>query len=234
MLLTPKYSWLMLVLQYLLVVNVHKSSLKINKSFYMMLAKSFNLYIVRYNYMITIGISKSSILTTQVLLKSGDKEINPGPKRSSAVRFCCWNLNGLAAHNFDMVCLSESFLDSVIPHYDENINIRGYWLIRVHHPNNIKRGGVCIYFKESLPLIKRSDLSNMKEYLITEINVNRINVFLDVLNFLIFFLKINVMRMLATHIRISKKNCQVLKMFFDIFIRINKPLFEQHISFGRN
>ena len=29
-----------------------------------------------------------------------------------------------------------------------------------------------MYFKESLPLIRRSDLSNMKEFLVTEINVN--------------------------------------------------------------
>ena len=30
-----------------------------------------------------------------------------------------------------------------------------------------------MYFKESLPLIRRSDLSNMKECLVTEIYVNR-------------------------------------------------------------
>ena len=29
-----------------------------------------------------------------------------------------------------------------------------------------------MYFKESLPLINRSDLSNMKECLVTEINVS--------------------------------------------------------------
>ena len=58
------------------------------------------------------------------------------------------------------------------PHNYENININGYSLLRVDHPNNIKRGGVCTYFKESLPLIRRSDLSNMKEFLVTEINVN--------------------------------------------------------------
>ena len=36
----------------------------------------------------------------------------------------------------------------------------------------MKQGGVCIYFKEFLPLISGSDLSNMKECLVTEINVN--------------------------------------------------------------
>ena len=35
-----------------------------------------------------------------------------------------------------------------------------------------------MYFKESLPLIRRSDLSNMKECLVTEINANKENTFL--------------------------------------------------------
>ena len=52
--------------------------------------------------------------------------------------FCHWNLNGLAAHefvkiplieaiittrNFDIISLSETFLDSTIPQNDQNINI---------------------------------------------------------------------------------------------------------------
>ena len=66
--------------------------------------------------------------------------------------------------------MSETFLDSTIPHNDENVN--DYSLLRVDHPNNIKLRGVCMYFKESLPLIRRTDLSNMKECLVTEINAN--------------------------------------------------------------
>ena len=75
-----------------------------------------------------------------MLLKSGDIETNLGPKKLSAIPFYHWNLNGLAAHDFvkaplieafntmhsfDIVCLSETFLDSRIPHNDENINING-------------------------------------------------------------------------------------------------------------
>ena len=101
-----------------------------------------------------------------LLLLSGDIETNPGPKRSSNIKFWHWNLNGLAAHdfikvplmeafitsnNFDLVCLPQTFLDSTIPKDDVNIQINGYSLLRADHPNNIKRGGVCIYFKESLP-----------------------------------------------------------------------------------
>ena len=65
-----------------------------------------------------------------LLLLSGEIETNPSPKRSSNIKFCHWNLNGLAAHGFikvplaeafitsnnnDLVCLSETFLDSTIP-----------------------------------------------------------------------------------------------------------------------
>ena len=122
-----------------------------------------------------------------LLLLSGNIEINPGLKRSSTIKFCHWNLDELAAHdfikvplietfittsNFDVVCLSGTFLDSTIPDDDVNMQINGYSLLRADHPNNIKRGGVCIYFKESLPLITKNDLTNLKDCLVTEINVN--------------------------------------------------------------
>ena len=52
------------------------------------------------------------------------------------------------------------------------MQISGYSLLKAYHPNNIKRGGVCICFKESLPLIRRDDLTNLKDCVITKINVN--------------------------------------------------------------
>ena len=67
--------------------------------------------------------------------------------------------------------MSETFLDSSIDLNDENINIDGYSILRVDHPNNNKRGGVCIYFKPSLPLIRKDDLSAMQETIATEISV---------------------------------------------------------------
>ena len=94
---------------------------------------------------------------------SGDIEVNPGPKRSSNSKCCHWNLNGIVAHyfikvplvnafirsnNFGIVCLSETFLDSTIANDDVNIQINDYSLLRVDHSNDIKRGGVCVYFKK--------------------------------------------------------------------------------------
>ena len=67
------------------------------------------------------------------------------------------------------------FLDSTIPNDDVNIKINGYWLLTADHPNNIKGVGVCIYFKESSSLIRRNDLTSLKDFLVTEINVNSKN-----------------------------------------------------------
>ena len=93
-----------------------------------MVAKSFNACITLCNYIITICINITSILTTQVLLKSGDIQTNPGPKKSSAIRFCHWNLNGLTAYDFVKVplieaqfqhCMSaETFLGPTLPDHD--------------------------------------------------------------------------------------------------------------------
>ena len=100
-------------------------------------------------------------LKRMLLLESVDIETNPGP-RKSFIKFCHWNLNGLAAHdfvkmplieafiktrNFDIICLSETFLDSSIDISDIRININGYSFLRADHPNNIIRGGVCMYYK---------------------------------------------------------------------------------------
>ena len=91
----------------------------------------------------------------------GDIEQNPGPKYSS-LTFCHWNLNGLTAHdstkvsllqahitqhNYDIICLTETFLNSSIPSDDNRITIDGYNLVRSDHPSDWKKGGVCIYYK---------------------------------------------------------------------------------------
>ena len=70
------------------------------------------------------------------------------------------------------MCLSETFLDSSIPNDDHRINIAGYSLLRADHPSNTKKGGVCIYYKDVLPLIKKDDITDLKECLVTEIIVD--------------------------------------------------------------
>ena len=49
-------------------------------------------------------------LKLMLLLESGDIETNPGPRRSSFIKFCHWNLNGLAAHDSVAMPLIEAFI----------------------------------------------------------------------------------------------------------------------------
>ena len=108
---------------------------------------------------------------------------NPGPKYSS-LKFCHWKLNGLTAHNsikisllqvyiiqnnYDIICLSETFLNSSIQTNDGRISIDGYNLIRADHPNDSKRGEVCIYYKEHIPPIKRISICTLDNCLVAEI-----------------------------------------------------------------
>ena len=97
---------------------------------------------------------------------SGDVKLNPEPKRNAAqtLSICHWNLNSICTHNFeklcllrayvsahkfDTICLSETCLDSSLD--DESFEISGYYLIHSDHPSN-KRGVICIYYKNFLPL----------------------------------------------------------------------------------
>jgi len=103
---------------------------------------------------------------------------------------CQWNLNSvwvdnfskitqisayLNVHKFDIFCLCETFLDSSIGDDDPRLAIDGYDLIRCDHPSNSKRGGVCIYFKNHLPLVRRPELTFLDECLVCELKagVNR-------------------------------------------------------------
>ena len=125
----------------------------------------------------------------------GDIEPNPGPKKlkTSNLSVCHWNLNSLPAHSFtkltqlkaynsiykyDFICLSETYLDSSTP--DNLIEIEGYKLIRADHPDNIKRGGVCIYYKESLP-IRVISTPYLKEALLLEMDYNNKKVMISVI-----------------------------------------------------
>ena len=114
-------------------------------------------------------------------------KLNQVRKKQSCLKFFHWKINGLAAHgftkpplietynatsSFDIVPLSETFLDSIIPSDDNRINVAGCSLLRADHPSNMKREGVCIYYKDCLPLIKKDYITDLKECLVTEITVD--------------------------------------------------------------
>ena len=130
-----------------------------------------------------------------LLLCHGDIEINPGPKKlkKNSLSVCHCNLNSLSAHNFskstqlkvyvseckhDFICLSETYLDSSIP--DSLLYIDGYNLICSDHPNDIERGGACIYFKEILSA-RIISIPYLKEALLLEMNYDNKRVIVSVI-----------------------------------------------------
>ena len=60
------------------------------------------------------------------------------------------------------------------------IEIEGYNLVRADHPNNIKRGGVCIYYKESLP-VPIISLPFLNEALLQEMSYNNKKIIVSVI-----------------------------------------------------
>ena len=107
--------------------------------------------------------------------------------------FYHWNLNGVAAHefikvlllqwyiterNFDIICLSETFLNSSLNSEDDRLKIEGYNLIRSDHPRDSKKGGVYVYYMEHIPLVRRDDLCTLSNCLVTEIHLENEKCFL--------------------------------------------------------
>ena len=63
-------------------------------------------------------------------------------------------------HNFDIICLSETYLDSSIQHDHERLHLSGYKLAGGENPKNNKRGVVRIYFKAFL-VTRQMELNNL-------------------------------------------------------------------------
>ena len=136
----------------------------------------------------SVFLSLLTFLFIFFLLQSrGEIELNPGPRKTKEnnLSVCHWNLNSITAHNFskltqlkayastykhDFISLSETYLDSSTP--DNLINIEGYNLVRADHPDNIKRGEVCIYYKEFLP-VQVISLPFLKEAVLLEMSYNK-------------------------------------------------------------
>ena len=125
----------------------------------------------------------------------GDIELNPGSQKlkPKSLLVSHWNFNSLSLRNFskltqlkvyismykhDFICLSETYLDSPIP--ESLLEIDGYNLLGVDHPNNIKRGGVCIYYKESLA-VRVISLPDFKEALLLEMTDNNKKIIVSVI-----------------------------------------------------
>ena len=102
---------------------------------------------------------------------------------SLKLSICYWNLNNIATHNyaklsllkshnlvhsFDIICLSEIYLNSETPLNDTCPELTVYNLFCSDHNN--KRGGVCIYYKSTLSL-RILNISNTDECINFEVSI---------------------------------------------------------------
>ena len=135
-----------------------------------------------------------------VISLSNDICENPGPvivpqndDISRYFSFCNWNLNTMSkdgfsrvhllnAHNsihkYDIISLCETSLGhgETVP---ENI-LPGYHYHECNHPSGKKQGGVGIFYRETLPIIIRDDLS-FDECIVAELRFGRKKIFFTVL-----------------------------------------------------
>ena len=80
--------------------------------------------------------------------------------------------------DYDIISLCETSLTNET--VDKVPVIEGYTFLSANHPSNIARGGVGIFYKNSLPLIVRPDLS-FDESLVVEVKLQRKKIFFTVL-----------------------------------------------------
>ena len=79
--------------------------------------------------------------------------------------------------HYDLIALSETNLNATI--HNEEILVEGFSkeIFRNDHPSGDKQGGVCIYFKENLPIKRRKALEIMQETIVCEISLRHKKIF---------------------------------------------------------
>ena len=82
------------------------------------------------------------------------------------------NVCPFVINKIDTKFFSETYLDSSIPSDDDNLELPGYNLVLADDPTNTKRGGVCIYYHNSLPL-KVIDIQFLNECINFEKRISR-------------------------------------------------------------
>ena len=108
-----------------------------------------------------------SYFSRKLLIQHGDIESNPCHSKTHRPLTCChWNVNSLTAHKmpknslieayntshkYNFICISETYLDSTVAADDKDLAIEGHNLVCADHPNDFKKGDICIYYNESLP-----------------------------------------------------------------------------------
>ena len=133
------------------------------------------------------------IVMKSLLILSGTVEINPGPvTKKTSLSFAVWNLDSIpardyaripliesfqATYEFDIFGVCESLLNKDIPNDDIYTNGFSPEPFRADKPENSRNGGVCLYFKDNLPIHERPDLETLPETIVAEIKLNRKKIF---------------------------------------------------------
>ena len=148
-----------------------------------MLAEVFRLFCFCYSFVaISIVILPIVLLIQSLALHCVATQL----RLTETLDFCCWNRNSITAHdflrvslieaynsvfNYDLIGIVETHLDSTVE--KDKLALNGYSFIKANHPQNVKRGGVGLHIKDSLPSKNRSDLVTLPECIAYEIQLNR-------------------------------------------------------------
>ena len=81
----------------------------------------------------------------------------------------------------DIIAISETTLDHSVTNDDISIDGFSKEIYRSDHPRNTKIGGVCLYFREGLPIKRRTDLELLPEMILSEITLARKKIFFGTL-----------------------------------------------------
>ena len=127
------------------------------------------------------------------IILSNDIEKNPGGFKNGFFNFCTWNLNSLGKDKFNRVRLLEAhnsiFNYDLISLCETSLNesvelpeplLENYTFISCNNSNNTKHGGVGLFYKTSLPLKVRNDLS-FEESIVVESIFGRKKIFFTVI-----------------------------------------------------
>ena len=127
-----------------------------------------------------------------LILLSNDIQLNPGPQpnlQNNCFNFMNRNLNSLTKDNFhrvdlieahnsifnyDLISVSETNLDDSVE-LPETL-LKDFTFVPANHPLNIKHDGVGFFYKNSLPVNVRRDLS-FDESIVVELKFGRKRLF---------------------------------------------------------
>ena len=129
-----------------------------------------------------------------LIVISNDIHLNLGPHyQNNFFNFMSWNLNSLAKDNFQRVRLIEArnsiFNYDLISMCETSLNdsvelpltlLNDYTFVSANNPTNTRHGGVGLFYKNSLPVVVRNDLS-FNESIVLELKFGRKKLFFTIL-----------------------------------------------------